>query len=199
MKISFHGADRSVTGSCHLVESGGKRVLVDCGMLQGGRELDEENGEPFGFDPASIDFLLLTHAHLDHCGRIPLLVKRGFRGEIICTAATQELARVVLLDAAHVHEEDAHHRARRYSRHKDDADRKPLYTVLDALNSLEFLGRKAEYGRPMQLAAGLRVSFHDGLHFARNVGDSMAINRFWAGAVILAGAGMCNGGRVRRS
>ncbi|MEJ2132704.1 MAG: MBL fold metallo-hydrolase, partial [Gammaproteobacteria bacterium] len=73
MRISFRGADRGVTGSCHLVECAGKRILIDCGLYQGGRELDEENVTPFGFDAADIDFLLLTHAHLDHCGRIPLL------------------------------------------------------------------------------------------------------------------------------
>ena len=85
MKISFHGADQGVTGSCHLVECAGKRVLIDCGMYQGGRELNEENASDFGFDPSSIDYLLLTHAHLDHCGRIPLLAKRGFEGEILIT------------------------------------------------------------------------------------------------------------------
>ena len=100
MEISFHGAAEGVTGSCHLVTCGGKHILVDCGMFQGGHELNEENAEPFGFDPRKIDFLLLTHAHLDHCGRIPLLVKQGFRGEIICTAATRDLARLVMLDSA---------------------------------------------------------------------------------------------------
>ena len=107
MHLSFHGADRSVTGSCHMVECAGARILIDCGLFQGGRELDEENAEPFGFDPAAIDVLLLTHAHLDHCGRLPLLVKRGFRGEIITTAATRELAKLVMLDAAHLQEEEA--------------------------------------------------------------------------------------------
>ena len=90
MKLSFHGAARGVTGSCHLVECGGRRVLIDCGLYQGGREIAEENAEPMGFDPESIDYLLLTHAHLDHCGRIPLLSKRGFRGEIVTTAPTAE-------------------------------------------------------------------------------------------------------------
>ena len=74
MKLSFHGADRGVTGSCHLIECAGHRVLIDCGPYQGSRELDEENAEPFGFDPSAIDHLLLTHAHLDHCGRLPLLI-----------------------------------------------------------------------------------------------------------------------------
>src|SRR5512143_384353 len=126
MRISFHGADRGVTGSCHLVECAGKRILIDCGLYQGGRELDEENAEPFGFEPKSIDYVLLTHAHLDHCGRLPLLVERGFRGEIISTAATRELARVVMLDAAHLHEEDARHHARQRKRHGEQAAPEPL-------------------------------------------------------------------------
>ncbi len=105
MKLEFHGADQNVTGSCHLLEVAGKKLLIDCGLYQGGREMDEENSEPFGFDPASIDYLLLTHAHLDHCGRIPLLVKQGFAGEIISTSASCELARVVLLDSAHLQED----------------------------------------------------------------------------------------------
>ena len=87
MKLSFHGAAQGVTGSCHLLQCAGKRILVDCGFYQGGRELEEDNADEFGFDAASIDYLLLTHAHLDHCGRIPLLVSRGFQGEIITTAA----------------------------------------------------------------------------------------------------------------
>ncbi len=98
MQLSFHGADQGVTGSCHLVTCGGKKILVDCGLFQGGHELNEENAGEFGFDPSDIDVLLLTHAHLDHCGRIPLLVKRGFSGEIITTAATRELARLVMLE-----------------------------------------------------------------------------------------------------
>lgn len=107
MRISFHGADRSVTGSCHMLHCAGRRILIDCGLYQGSRELHEENAEPFGFDPAEVDVLLLTHAHLDHCGRIPLLVKRGFRGEIVATAATRELARLVMLDAAGLQEGEA--------------------------------------------------------------------------------------------
>ena len=83
MRLSFHGASRGVTGSCFLLESGGVNILIDCGLYQGGRELSEENAKPFRFKPKDIDYLLLTHAHLDHCGRIPLLVKQGFTGEII--------------------------------------------------------------------------------------------------------------------
>ena len=105
---SCHGAAKQVTGSCHLITCNDRRVLIDCGMFQGSEEVERANAEPFGFDPAGIDVLLLTHARLDHCGRIPLLVRRGFRGRILATAATRELARVVMLDSAGIQEEDAH-------------------------------------------------------------------------------------------
>jgi len=165
MHLSFHGAARNVTGSCHLVEAAGKRILIDCGLYQGGRELHEENSEPFGFEPEAIDYLLLTHAHLDHCGRIPLLVKRGFTGEIICTAATRELARLVLLDAAHIQEEEAHYRARKEARHGDHGgEERPLYTILDALSCLDNFGRIVRYGTEVELAPGIRATFLDAGH-----------------------------------
>ena len=161
MEITFHGAAGGVTGSCHLVTCGGRRILVDCGMFQGGRELHEENADDFGFDPADVDVLLLTHAHLDHCGRIPLLVKRGFRGEIICTSATRDLTRLVLLDSAHLHEEEA----RRRNRHSHRGEEKePLYDTVDALDSLDRFGREAEYGRPVPLWDGARATFHNAGH-----------------------------------
>lgn len=163
MKISFHGADRGVTGSCHLIECAGRRLLIDCGLYQGGRELDEENAGDFGFDPASIDFLLLTHAHLDHCGRIPLLSKRGFKGEIITTAASRELARLVLLDSAHLQEEEARYQARKRAR-RGKRPPAPLYSVLDALNSTEHFGPNAPYGQPLDLVSGVRATFFDAGH-----------------------------------
>ena len=116
MKMMFHGANQGVTGSCHLVSCAGKQVLIDCGLYQGSREMAEENKGDFGFDPAMVDYLLLTHAHLDHCGRIPLLVKRGFRGEIITTSASRELARLIMLDSAHLQEDDANWRQRKARR-----------------------------------------------------------------------------------
>jgi metallo-beta-lactamase family protein len=102
---SCHGAAKQVTGSCYLVTRNDCCVLVDCGMFQGGEETERANTEPFGFNPASIDVPLLTHVQLDHCGRIPLLVQRGFCGCILTTVATRELARVVMLDAAGLQEE----------------------------------------------------------------------------------------------
>jgi len=165
MKISFHGAARGVTGSCHLLHCAGKRILVDCGLYQGSRELVEENANDFGFDPASIDYLLLTHAHLDHCGRIPLLVNRGFRGEIITTAASRELARLVMMDAAGLQEEEARYRNRRSRRRGRQVDEVvPLYTILDALNSLENFVRVAVYGQALQLAPGIKATFFDAGH-----------------------------------
>jgi metallo-beta-lactamase family protein len=164
MEISFHGADQGVTGSCHMVSCAGKKILIDCGMYQGGRELDEENSEPFGFDPEAIDFVLLTHAHLDHCGRLPLLAKRGFRGEIITTSATRELARLVMVDSAHLQEEEMQHREghSRHRRHPHAAA--PLYSVVDAFLALDYFGRVAAYGQPLQLAPGIRATFVDAGH-----------------------------------
>lgn len=165
MEISFHGADRGVTGSCHLVNCAGRKILIDCGMYQGGRELDEENSEPFGFDPKQIDFVLLTHAHLDHCGRLPLLAKRGFRGEIITTPATRELARLVMVDAAHLQEEEVEHREHRSAHHrKHQHAAAPLYSIVDAFLTLDYFGRVATYGQPVQLAPGIRVTFIDAGH-----------------------------------
>lgn len=164
MKLEFHGADLGVTGSCHLVECAGKRVLIDCGLYQGGYEQEDENTRAFGFDADSIDYVLLTHAHLDHCGRLPLLAKRGFRGEIITTAASRELARLVMLDSAHLQEEEARWRARRAGRHDDKGAVGPLYTTLEALNTLDFFGRTVVYNRPIEVAPGIRATFVDAGH-----------------------------------
>ncbi len=166
MHLGFHGADRGVTGSCHLLEVAGKRILVDCGMFQGSHELNEENAREFGFDPAKIDFLLLTHAHLDHCGRIPLLYKRGFRGEIICTSATRELARLVMLDAAGLQEEEARYQQRRARRKgsKPDPSMQPLYTTLDVLDSMDLFGRRVRFHDPVELAPGVRAVFINAGH-----------------------------------
>jgi metallo-beta-lactamase family protein len=148
-----------------MLEVAGKRLLIDCGLFQGGRELDEENEQAFRFDPASIDVVLQTHAHLDHCGRLPLLVKRGFRGEIIATAPTRELVRIVLEDAARIEEEDAARRARwRVRGGNANRNAEPLYTGPDVQAALERFGRTVVYREWVNLGTGLRASFHDAGH-----------------------------------
>jgi len=168
MKISFHGAANEVTGSCHLLEIGNIKILVDCGMYQGGAGLREENLKPFGFKAKDIDYLLLTHAHLDHCGRIPLLVKAGFKGEIITTSATKELAKLVLLDSARIQEEDAKRRSKHFRRHrkgnKSNGKGSPLYNTLDALRSLDYFGRTINYKKTIKLEKGILVTFFDAGH-----------------------------------
>jgi metallo-beta-lactamase family protein len=164
MRLSFHGAAQGVTGSCHLVETAGAKILVDCGLYQGGRRIEEENREPFGFEPSEIDYLLLTHAHLDHCGRIPLLTARGFRGEIITTSASRELARLVMLDAAGLQEEEAAWLNKKAQRRDRPHSVQPLYTVLDALDSMDRFGRVAQYDRPIEITDGVRATFIDAGH-----------------------------------
>ncbi len=174
MRLSFHGAAQGVTGSCHLLECDGVKVLIDCGMYQGSHEIVEENACPFGFEPAEIDYLLLTHAHLDHCGRIPLLYRRGFRGEIICTSATVELARLVMLDAAGLQEEEARYQMRKRRRRghgngkgkgqDKDQDFEPLYTTLDAMNALGRFKREADYDQPLEITDQIKATFIDAGH-----------------------------------
>ena len=158
MRLSFHGAAGGVTGSCHLLEANGCRIMIDCGMFQGEGELDEVNAADFGFDARSVNVLLLTHAHLDHCGRIPLLVKRGFTGEIICTGATRALTRLVLLDSARLHEEEA----RREGRHGGRPA--PLYDTMDVLDCIDRFGRQAAYGDMIDLGSGVVARWHDAGH-----------------------------------
>jgi len=195
MEISFHGADRGVTGSCHMIECGGHRFLIDCGLYQGGREIEEENAESFGFDAASVDFLLLTHAHLDHCGRIPLLAKRGFRGEIIATGASRELARLVMLDAATLQEEEARYQARHAARRGRRPDTEPLYSVLDALNSTELFGRTAHYNQPLQLTPGVRATFLDAGHILGSASVLLELEEGAERRTVLFSGDLGNAGR----
>lgn len=165
MRISFHGAAHNVTGSCFLVEAKDKRILVDCGLYQGKRDLDEENRNEFGFDPASIDALLLTHAHLDHCGRIPLLGKQGFTGQVICTAPTRDLARLVMLDSARIQEEEANYRNYKSSKKKKHYQPvEPLYNTLDALDSLNHFVGIAAFTKAAEIYPGIHATFYDAGH-----------------------------------
>ena len=115
IKLRFLGAAQNVTGSRHMLEVNGTRLLVDCGLYQE-RQFKDRNWEPFDVPAASIDAVLLTHAHLDHCGLLPKLVREGFKGAIYCTGATAEIARIILLDSAHLQEEDAEYKRKRHER-----------------------------------------------------------------------------------
>jgi metallo-beta-lactamase family protein len=194
MKLEFHGAARGVTGSCHLVECAGRRILIDCGLYQGSRELDEENAEPFGFDPEGIDIVLLTHAHLDHCGRLPLLVKRGFRGEIVTTAASQELGRLVLLDAAHLHEEEAARRAHHASSRRDPTT-SPLYTTADVELTLIRFGRTVSYNRTLQLCAGISATFLNAGHILGSASVLLELEESGVRRRVLFSGDLGNAGR----
>ena len=164
MKLEFHGADRNVTGSCHLIRCRNRCILIDCGMYQGGREMTEENRRDFGFDPREVDILLLTHAHLDHCGRIPLLVKQGFTGKIVTTAATRELARLVMLDSARIQEEEADFKNRKLRKQGKPEQETPLYTTLDALTCLDLFYDITAFNHSYDLGPDMKATFYDAGH-----------------------------------
>jgi metallo-beta-lactamase family protein len=148
ISLTFLGAAGTVTGSKHLLESEGRRILVDCGLFQGLKELRERNWEPLPIDPATVDAVILTHAHLDHCGYLPRLVSAGFRGRIYCTPATRELCSLVLPDAAHIQEEDAREANRHgFSKHSPAL---PLYTSVDAARTLTQF-QPVGYDRPVPI------------------------------------------------
>jgi metallo-beta-lactamase family protein len=160
-KLTFLGAAGCVTGSRYLVEAAGKRLLVDCGLFQGSQELQDRNYKPLPTDPKSIDFAILTHAHLDHTGWLPVLVKAGYRGPIFANPATIELTTLLLKDSAHLQEEDTlHAQIHKDSRH---ADPQPLYTSEDvdpALKSIKSMPRSG----PFDISAEFRVTSYDAGH-----------------------------------
>ena len=164
IKLSFLGAAQNVTGSRYLLEADGCRVLVDCGLYQE-RELRGRNWDPFPVPAESIDAILLTHAHADHCGLLPKLVKEGFRGPVYCTAATAEIAQILLTDAAHLAEEDARFKQRRHEREgrRGPHPEAPLFTVQDARASFKLL-QAVRYGEPIALANGVGATLHDAGH-----------------------------------
>ena len=159
MKLHFFGADQCVTGSCHCLEVNGKKILIDCGLQQGRDEVDNSS---LPFHAGNIDYVLVTHAHIDHSGRIPLLVKQGFRGRILTTRLTAQLMDIMLQDSAHIQESDAEYKNRKNLR----AGRpvvEPLYTVEDALRVKEFI-TTCEYGEKVDLCEGVQVECIDAGH-----------------------------------
>ena len=159
MKLSFFGADQCVTGSCHCLEVNGKKILIDCGLQQGRDEVDNAS---LPFHAGDIDYVLVTHAHIDHSGRIPMLIKQGFQGRILTTRLTAQLLDIMLQDSAHIQESDAEYKNRKNLR----AGRpvvEPLYTVEDALRVKEFV-TTCEYGEKVDLCEGVQVECIDAGH-----------------------------------
>ena len=172
MKIQFCGASSGVTGSCHLITTEKHKVLLDCGQFQGGKAQEALNYEEFPFDPAEIEYMVLSHAHIDHCGRIPLLIKRGFKGSIYCTDATADLLDVMLKDSGYIHEKEAQWKNKKNER----AGRplvEPLYTYNDAVDSLKYV-KPVLYDQLIELNDEMKIVFNDAGHILGS-----AITELW--------------------
>jgi metallo-beta-lactamase family protein len=174
MKISFMGAVHTVTGSMHIIETNGKRILLDCGLFQGRRKEAFERNRTLLFDPASIDVMVLSHAHIDHSGNIPTLVKLGFKGKIFTTSATVDLCEIMLLDSAHIQEMDV-----KFVNKKRDKQGKnlfePLYTQHDAMRAMEHFN-PVPYEEAIQILPGVEVTYHDAGHLLGSAVTTLQIS-----------------------
>lgn len=162
MRISFHGAARTVTGSQHLLEINGKRLLLECGLFQGRRKEAYQRNRTFSFDPKKIDAVLLSHAHIDHSGNLPHLVKKGFRGPIYATDATAHLANIMLIDSGHIHESDAEYFNKR-ARERGREVIEPLYTIEDAAQVAQYFVCQP-YDRTFEVAPGVQARLVEAGH-----------------------------------
>lgn len=179
MKVTFAGASRTVTGSCYYIDNGKYKFLVDCGAFQGSDKLDKLNREPFPFNPAELDFVFLTHAHYDHCGRLPLLTKQGFKGKIIATAPTKDLTEIVLNDAAYLQKEDFERfqaRVKKRAEHESKwaeegtlfENREPLFDENDVLDVMEKF-ELYKYGEYVKLNDDIEFRMRDAGHILGSV------------------------------
>ncbi|MEG1547816.1 MAG: MBL fold metallo-hydrolase [Clostridia bacterium] len=162
MKVRFCGAARAVTGSCHLISFDGGNILVDCGMRQGADTKGEYGEDQFPFEPKDISAVMLTHAHIDHSGLIPLLTKRGFTGNVFTTEATAELASIMLPDSGHIQQQEAEYQNRKNTRAGKSLV-EPMYTVEDANDALKHF-RSCSYNEPIQVIDGVKARFADAGH-----------------------------------
>jgi len=163
VRFTAYGAAETVTGSCHLLEGDTGRIVVDCGLFQGETDADDLNRQPFPFEADAVDAVVLTHGHLDHVGRLPLLVKQGFRGTIIATEATAEIAQLILMDSARIQVEDAAYHAKRAKRRGGRAE-PPLYDEADVLDVFRCSWKRVEYGETILVGAGMQVVLRDAGH-----------------------------------
>lgn len=165
MKITFLGAAQTVTGSCYVIETGSVRFAVDCGMFQGNSAIEERNFETGNYRPQDLDFILLTHAHIDHSGLLPRMVSQGFKGSIYCTAPTADLAALMLEDSAHIQEMEHEWKSRHNKRRgePDDADSEALYGTEDALATAK-LFRPVQFGSEITPAPGIKITFRHAGH-----------------------------------
>jgi len=173
MIIEFQGAARTVTGSMHLLHINGKRVVLDCGLFQGKREESERRNRTFPFDPASIDALILSHAHIDHSGNLPNLVKQGYSGPIYCTSATYDLCQIMLADSAHIQERDAEFVTKKHLK-RGEAPVLPLYTVNDAKAAMKNFKRMF-YNQEFEVIEGVQATFFDAGHILGSASVRMKI------------------------
>lgn len=172
MKIKFCGASTGVTGSCHLLTSGEHKILLDCGQFQGGKAQDALNYEKFPFEPSEIECVVLSHAHIDHCGRLPLLTKMGFEGKIYCTDATADLLSVMLKDSAYIHEKETEWKNRKAERAGREQV-EPLYTIEDAEKALSLVS-PILYDQQIEINSDMKIVFNDAGHILGS-----AITELW--------------------
>lgn len=162
MNLTFCGAAEEVTGSCHLLQVAGSRVLLDCGLIQGSTQDESRNSEPFPFDPKQIDAVVLSHSHIDHSGRLPLLVKSGFKGPIYTHYASRDLCRIMLKDAGYLNEKNVEWENKKRQR-KGLQELEPLYTMEDAQIAMRRV-KGVAYGQWQKILPGIEVCFHDAGH-----------------------------------
>lgn len=174
MKIAFHGAARAVTGSKHLITlNNGTQILLDCGLFQGMGDATDNLNERFGFDPSKVNYLILSHAHIDHCGLLPRLVSKGFRGNIYCTPATKDLANILLMDSAKIQMQDAEYANKKIKRVEDQE--MPLYTDEDVVQTLSQF-KTIPYEHDFKIDPNLSLRFTDAGHIVGSAAVHLSIN-----------------------